>query len=94
MTAVILGELALALAAGLAFVVLYALRSPWRTSEMGRHLMAFMVVTAVELGSLLALGLGWRVPLWLFALGFGALDVVVVQRLWLLVKAQQEGSER
>lgn len=91
MTAVILAELALALLAGLAFVVLYAARSPWRTTEMGRHLMAFMVITAIELGSLLALGLGWHVPLWLFALGFGALDVVVVQRLWLLVKAQRRG---
>jgi N-acetylglutamate synthase-like GNAT family acetyltransferase len=92
MTALILGELALALAAGLMFVALYALRSPWRTSEMGRHLMAFMVVTAAELGSLLALGLGWHVPLWLFAVGFGALDVVVVQRVWLLVKAQRSST--
>lgn len=89
MTALIQVELAFAFLASAAFVVLYALGSPWRTSEMGRHLMAFMAVTVLELGSLLGLGLGWHVPLWLFATGFGALDAVVLQRLWLLVKAQR-----
>lgn len=92
MTVVILAELAIALAGGLAFVVLYAARSPWRDSPMGRHLMAFMAVTAVELGTLLALGLGVPVPAWLIAAGFGALDLVVLQRLWLLIKAQRGDS--
>jgi hypothetical protein len=89
-TGLIQVELALAFLTSFAFVVLYAMGSPWRATEMGRHLMAFMVVTVIELGSLLGLGLGWRVPLWLFALGFGALDAVVVQRLWLLIKVQRQ----
>ncbi len=90
MITIILVELAVALTVTIAFLVLYAARSPWRTSQMGRHLFAFMLVLAGELGSLLALGLGFPVPLWLLMLGFGALDVVVVQRLWLLVKAQRQ----
>lgn len=90
MITVILVELAIALAVTVAFLVLYAARSPWRSSEMGLHLFAFMLVLAGELGSLLALGLGIPVPLWLLVLGFGALDVVVVQRLLLLLKAQRQ----
>jgi hypothetical protein len=84
----ILLEILLALLGGLAFVVLYALRSPWRSSPMGRHVMAFMLVTVGELAALLALGLGLSVPLWLFAVGFAALDAVVLQRLVLLWRAQ------
>lgn len=83
-----MAELALATLGTLAFVVLYALRSSWATTPMGRHLMLFALVGLCELASLLALGLGVLVPAWLFALGFGALDVVVLQRLWLLWRAQ------
>lgn len=90
MTAFILVEMALALIATVSFVVLYAVRSPWRRTAMGRHIMAFMVVMAAEIGSLLALGV-WRVPTWVYALVFGALDLVVLQRLWLLIRAQRDG---
>lgn len=84
----ILAEIVVAFLSGIAFVVLYALHSPWRSSPMGRHIMAFTVITTGELASLLALGLGLPVPPWLFAIGFAALDVVVLQRLWLLWRAQ------
>jgi hypothetical protein len=65
-TAFILAEMALALIATVAFVVLYAVRSPWRGTAM------------------------WRVPTWVYALVFGALDLVVLQRLWLLIRAQRD----
>ena len=89
MIAVIVAEMALATLAGIAFLALYGLRSPWRETEMGRHLMLFMIATTAEISSLLALALGVHVPLWLFAVGFGLLDLVVLQRLWLLIKAQR-----
>jgi len=89
MTVFILIEMAVALVATVAFIVLYATRSPWRGTAMGRHIMAWMVVMAAEIGSLLALGV-WRVPAWVYALVFGALDAVVLQRLWLLWRAQRD----
>lgn len=83
-------EVAAALVATIATIVLYALRSPWRESAVGRHLMAYMAALAAEIGALLAVGLGVAVPLWLFAIVFGAVDFVVAQRLWLLWRAQQD----
>jgi hypothetical protein len=44
---------------------------------------------AVADGSLLAVSLGVPVPVWLFAAGFGLLDVVLIQRIILLVKIQE-----
>lgn len=89
MTALILVELAIAAAVGLAFVALYAWRSRWRDTTMGRHMMVMSALMAGEAGSLLALGLGAPIPLWVFAVGYGAMDVVVVQRLVLLLRAQR-----
>lgn len=86
---VVLVELGIATVAGLVFLVLYAWRSRWHETAMGRHMMVFAVVTAAEAGSLFALGLGLPVPLWLFAVGYGLLDAVVIQRLYLLLKAQR-----
>lgn len=86
---IILVELAVATVAGLVFLVLYGWRSRWRETAMGRHMMVFAVVTAVEAGSLFALGLGLPVPLWMFAVGYGLLDAVLIQRLFLLLKAQR-----
>lgn len=92
MTTVILIELAVALAAGLAFIVFYAARSEWRTSVMGRHMMVFVVATTIEIGSLLALGMGVRVPIPAFVVIFGLVDVAMVQRLILLLQAQRRGT--
>lgn len=88
-TAVILVELGVAVAGGLVFLVLYGLRSQWRQSPMGRHMMAFTAVMVGEVGALLALGLGLPVPLWVFVVVFGLLDLVVIQRLVLLLRAQR-----
>lgn len=82
-------ELAVAFLAGVAFVALYATRSRWRDTSMGRHMMAVSVVMAGEAGVLLAALLGLEVPLWLFAFGFGVLDVLLVQRLVLLLRVQR-----
>lgn len=89
MRTVILVELAVAVAAGIAFVALYAWKSRWTTTPMGRHMMAFAAVTTGEAASLLALGLGVRVPPWVFVIGFGLLDLLVIQRLVLLMRAQR-----
>lgn len=89
MTWVILSEVGLCAVASVTFIVIYGLRSPWRSTAMGRHIMAFMTATALEFVSLLCLGLGLPVPLWVFAVVFGALDLVVFQRLWLLWLAQR-----
>jgi hypothetical protein len=91
MTAVILVELAIAALVGVAFVLLYALRSRWRSTAVGRHMMVFALVTTGEAASLFALGLGAPVPLWVFAVGYGLTDFLVIQRLYLLIKAQQSG---
>lgn len=85
MRAAILVELAVAVAGGIAFVLLYGWGWAWLRTPMGRHMMAFSVVMTGEAGALLALGLGVRVPLWVFVVGFGLVDVVVLHRLWLLV---------
>lgn len=87
--ALILIELAVATLGGVVFIALYAWRSEWTASPMGRHTMAFAIVYTGEAGGLLALGLGVPVPLWAFAVGFGALDLVVVHRLLLLWRAQR-----
>lgn len=90
MTAVvILVELAIAAVAGLVFVILYALRSRWRETPMGRHVMVLSAVMACEAASLLALGVGVPVPLWVLAAGYGLMDALVLQRLVLLVRAQR-----
>lgn len=89
MIVVILVELVVAVLAGLSFIVCYAIWSDWHMTSMGRHIMAFVVVVTLEASSLLALGLGIRVPTWLFVFIFGLLDFVVVQRLILLLGAQR-----
>jgi hypothetical protein len=89
MTFLILTEVGLGALGAAVFIVIYGIGSPWRTTPMGRHIMAFMLATAVEFVSLLFIGLGVPVPLWVFALVFAALDAVVFQRLWLLWLAQR-----
>lgn len=90
---VVIGELVVAVAAGCVFMARYALRSPWRASPVGRHEMIMMAVIVGEAMSLLMLALGVSVPPWVFAVGFGALDVVLIQRIVLLIRAQTEGIE-
>lgn len=82
----ILVELGVAVVAGVVFVAAYA-RRPWRYTPAGRHLMAVTVAMVFEAASLLLLGLGVRLWVWWFVLGFGAIDAVVIHRLILLWRA-------
>lgn len=83
-------EVAVMFAGSVLFAGLYAWRSPWEASPIGRHLMAFGLAGAFEALLFLLALLGVRVPVWLFAVAFGLLDVVVLQRLWLLLRAQRQ----
>lgn len=89
MNVVIGVELVLALLLAVAFVGLYW-RSHWESSPMGRHVMAFTAVTAVEALLLLLLLFGVGVPVEMFVVLFGAVDLVLGQRIWLLVRAQRQ----
>ncbi len=85
---VIAAELGVGLLAGLAFVAMYW-SSPWGRSPAGRHMMYVAAVMAGEMGTLLAMLLGLQVPLWVFVLGYGLADLVVLHRLWLLHRARR-----
>lgn len=86
---VILVELGLAAFLGICFVVAYSVMAPWRDTSVGRHIMAFMVITTIDAALLFILGLGVGVPLWAFAIAFALLDMVVLQRLVLLFVTQR-----
>jgi hypothetical protein len=89
LVAVVAAELVVAVVAGVFFMVRYAVRSPWRSTPIGRHEMTLMAVIVVEALSLLWLALGVHVHPLVFVIGFGALDVVLIQRDVLLVRAQR-----
>lgn len=83
--------LAAAAAPALLFVIIYAARSPWRSTEMGRHLMAFMGVCAAVL--LLAVARrafgqypGYR---WVGIGCYAAVAAIMWWRLLMLVRAQR-----
>ena len=82
----ILAELLVVCVATLAFVGMYAARSDW-WSPTGRMVMSWALVSAAESG-LFVLSYAVQVPVWLFALVFGATDAVVLHRLWLLLRVQ------
>jgi hypothetical protein len=69
------------------FVAVYALRSPWSTSPIGRNVMAVTSGIAALLAALLAT-LVWDVPMWIFAVVVGELCIALTRRLWLLWEIQ------
>lgn len=72
-----------------AFVALYARRSAWSSTAMGRHLMAFGAVLTVLFGMVLA---GWVIgplPRALWVVGLAALAAVLGWRIQLLLRAQR-----
>lgn len=86
-------EMFLAAGAATAFMVLYTVRSNWRASVMGRHLMTFMGVLATLLvmwgvGRLT----GGPLPLWTWAVALGAFDAVLLWRVVLLWRTQHNGD--
>jgi protein-S-isoprenylcysteine O-methyltransferase Ste14 len=98
MLAVVIGELAVLVVLWLAFAAWHA-RSHWwrhpdgRPNWVGRQLMAVALVGLAETASLMALGLGHPPPLWLYALGFAAVDAVTVGWLLLLWHARNQRDE-
>jgi hypothetical protein len=86
-TGLIVAELVVGVLAGLTFAGIYW-RRHWYGSAMGRHWMAVALITAGEFASLALLGLGVPVPEWLFAVGFGLLDALLIQRVWLLLRTE------
>lgn len=89
MTTVVIIELIVSALTLLVTIALYGMRSDWRSTAVGRHIMAWMVVSLVEILSLLVLPV-WRLPTWVYALVFGALEVVFLQRLWLIWRSQHD----
>lgn len=73
------------------FVVVYQIVSPWRRSEMGRHIMNFGLVLAVILDTW-ALGLvfGPRQEWynWVRLIAFAGLPYVLFRQVWMLLKIQ------
>lgn len=92
MLGLVLGELAVLIGVWAAFIAVYARRS-WHRSPMGRQLMAVAVVGLLEALGLFALGTGHRLPMWAYALIFGAVDVVMAGWLVLLWRAGREEGE-
>jgi hypothetical protein len=88
----ILVELAISAIAGLLFMILYA-NLPWRHSRAGWHLMILSLAMTGEATSLFLLGLGIHLSLWVFAIGYGLIDLAVLHRLLLLWQARRESSE-
>lgn len=88
MTAVVIVELAVAALTLFVTIGLYGLRSDWRSTAVGRHVMAWMVVSFIEILSLCALPV-WRLPTWVYAIVFGLLEAVFLQRLWLIWRSQR-----
>lgn len=83
-------ELGVTALAGVVFMVAYGLRSSWRATQLGRHLMAFAAIGVVESGVLLALGLGVVLPPLVYVIAYGLGAAVTVQRLWIFAKVQRD----
>ncbi|HET9866435.1 MAG TPA: hypothetical protein VFQ06_04015 [Nitrospira sp.] len=88
-------EAAVGFALSLVFVLLYAFRSNWRETAIGRNVMAFMAALMILLGMLLAGRIKNAVwdnggmPAWAWVIAFGAFDLIIAWRVALLVKAQK-----
>ncbi len=85
-------EMLIAAVAAVAFMVLYAVRSDWRRSAMGRHLMAFMGVLAAVLVMWSVHRLVGPLPQVAWAAALAAFDAVMVWRVALLWRTQHNGD--
>ena len=85
------GEILWSALVGWASVVVYA-RVPWWHTQLGRHLMAFMVIVTSVL-TLSSIRVFADVGAWWFPVlrvaVFTGVPLVMTQRLWLLIKAQR-----
>lgn len=64
----------------------------WWKSPIYTQLVGIAVIGAVEALSLIALGTGHELPLWVYALVFGAVDVVAARWLWLTWTARRTSA--
>lgn len=85
-------EMFIAAAAGVSFMVLYTLRSNWRASVMGRHLMTFMGVMTTILVMWGYARLFGPIPLWIWAVLLAAFDAALIWRVALLWRTQHNGD--
>jgi hypothetical protein len=93
MRTIVVGQIWYAFLACLFFVVLYWARSNWRVSPTGRNVMLFMFAMIVVFGILVTIAARLALPLWVYAVGFGVIDVAVTQRVWLLIRAQRGDTD-
>lgn len=94
LVAVIGVELAVIVVAGLWFIAAFPDGRPWRhvlRDPISLHLMAMTGVGVGEALTFLLALLGVALPmLWLFAVGYGLIDAVMVHRLVLLYWARRK----
>lgn len=74
----------------LTFVVLYAARSPWRSTAVGRNVMAVMLVLATFFVLLVVHRAVAPLPIWVWVAAMAVLDAVLLWRLLLLWQAQHD----
>jgi hypothetical protein len=90
----LLVELAIIVVASVAFVGVLGDPRRARDPMMAWHLWSFAALAAVEAASLLALGLGVPVPLWVFVTVYAGQAGVAVWRLWLMVQGRRWAGRR
>jgi hypothetical protein len=93
MTWLIIAEIATTAVVSLLFSLIYGLRSNWKATPIGQHLMWFGIATGVEGIALVFLAVGLPIPLWVFALVYGAVAGVAIQRLYLLLTVQKRSGQ-
>lgn len=89
LTWLILGEWGLTAVGSVVFLLLYGWPGRYQDRVMAWHIVSVTAVTAVETLGLLAATLRIGLPLWLFAVIYGAAGGVVFWRLWLLLKTRR-----
>lgn len=80
-------EAVVGFAAALTFVIGY-LRSGWWRSEVGRHLMSMTALLGALLGLIVAGRIFGPLPQGVWAVGMGVLDVLLIRRVLLMIKAR------
>lgn len=87
MRTIFLVEAIVGAGAALAFVIGYA-RAGWWRSEVGRHLMSMTALLGALLG-LIVIGRAFGpLPQGVWAVGMGTLDILLVRRVFLMIKAR------
>lgn len=86
----ITAAVALGFAAMVAFVILYSWRSSWRSTAVGRNLMALPAVLGGLLGLWLVARIVGDLPMWLWLGGIVSLDAVMWWRVIILWRVQHD----